>query len=245
MRTENQPTQDQLNKLVEKHGWENQMNRSKGLDSWSNYGGENLGNLVVVVGRNRDSGILDESNFQAALEILGGESDSVQVHRFGHWGCGWFELILVDPKDRTKLIEAYNIIKALEHYPVLDDMDYSEGEWEYRSNYAEESKESLAEAIAVHFGIDLENHDKTLRKCLESLAFTLNMECQSHYGNDSCVYIYECREPDDRDLDRLYKCLNEVESNIYYSETAEESPIVALIEYLKACIGPAIGKDEK
>jgi len=40
--------------------------------------------LVVPVSRNRDSNTLAESNFDAALEMLGGESDTVEVHRFGH-----------------------------------------------------------------------------------------------------------------------------------------------------------------
>ena len=46
--------------------------------------------FVVPVGRNRDSGPASESNFKAALEMLGGESDDVEVCNFGHWACGWF-----------------------------------------------------------------------------------------------------------------------------------------------------------
>lgn len=58
---------------------------------------------VLPVTRTRDSGTFDQSNFETALRILGGESETCEVHRFGHWGPGWFEIILVHPErtDRT------------------------------------------------------------------------------------------------------------------------------------------------
>ena len=86
--------------------------------------------LVVPVGRNRDSGIRQESNFQTALKMLGGESKKVQVHRFGHWGPGWFEIILVDPKATKKVEIAEEIRSKLEDYPLLDEDDYSRREYE-------------------------------------------------------------------------------------------------------------------
>lgn len=85
--------------------------------------------LVLDVSRNRDSGPLAESNFDTALNMLGGESDSVEVHRFGHWGPGWFELILIKPgTDQVKTGE--EIESSLEDYPVLDDEDHSRREYE-------------------------------------------------------------------------------------------------------------------
>ena len=86
----------------------------------------------------RDSGPLDQSNFAQFLEGLGGESDTVEVHRFGHWGPGWFEIILVDPADQKALAKAYDMARALEDYPVLDEEDMSrresdlmDDEWQY------------------------------------------------------------------------------------------------------------------
>lgn len=83
--------------------------------------------LVVPCGQNRDSGILDQSNFKAALDMLGGESDTVEVHRFGHWACGWFEIIIAAPElaGQVEQIEA-----RLEEYPVLDGDAHSEMETE-------------------------------------------------------------------------------------------------------------------
>lgn len=83
--------------------------------------------LVAPVSQTRDSEALEQSNFATCLEILGGESETVEVHRFGHWGHGWFELILVDPSRRDE-VEA--IADRLENYPVLDEEDFSRREWE-------------------------------------------------------------------------------------------------------------------
>lgn len=81
--------------------------------------------IVAPVGRNRDSGVLDESNFAVAVERLGGECETVEIHRFGHWACGWYEIILVHPSkaDMVRQIE-----DALEDHPVLDEMHHMEAE---------------------------------------------------------------------------------------------------------------------
>lgn len=84
--------------------------------------------LVVPVMRTRDSGPLDESNFDAAAKRLGGEGDTVEVHRFGHWGPGWFEIIIVDPTSEAATV-AQEIEACLADYPVLDENDFSEREW--------------------------------------------------------------------------------------------------------------------
>lgn len=83
--------------------------------------------FVAPVSRNRDSQSLAESNFAAALETLGGESETVEVHRFGHWGPGWFEIILVHP---SRFADAQAIADRLEIYPILDEEDVSAREWE-------------------------------------------------------------------------------------------------------------------
>ena len=88
--------------------------------------------LVVPVIQTRDSGPLEESNFAAALGMLGGESDTVEVHRFGHWGPGWYEIIIVAP-DSPQAGKAREIESKLEGYPLLDEDDFSEREWEQAS----------------------------------------------------------------------------------------------------------------
>ncbi len=91
--------------------------------------------LVLPCAQNRDSGCLDRSNFEVALKELGGESEDVQVHRFGHWGPGWFEIILVNPANEEKARIAEEIEASLENYSILDEFHYSELEFETASNY--------------------------------------------------------------------------------------------------------------
>jgi hypothetical protein len=89
--------------------------------------------VVPNCGRNRDSGP-EESNFFVALKMLGGESETVEVHRFGHWACGWFEIIIVNP-DSPQAAIAEDIERCLAEYPLLDDDDFSEREWNEASEY--------------------------------------------------------------------------------------------------------------
>jgi hypothetical protein len=101
-----------------------------GLDSTSNYGGEMIpDNFLILLGRNRDSDILTESNWVTALEQLGGESETVRIDRIGHWACGWVEYLSVD-KDSEQFKIAEEIEGALDGYPVLDDEHHSQLEEE-------------------------------------------------------------------------------------------------------------------
>lgn len=84
--------------------------------------------LVAPVARNRDSDCLSESNFHAFIEAMGGESENVQIHRFGHWANGWFEIVLINPAMPELVKQAEELEAALENYPVLDENDFSERE---------------------------------------------------------------------------------------------------------------------
>lgn len=86
--------------------------------------------LIAPVSQTRDSGELDQSNFTVALDMLGGESETVEVHRFGHWGPGWYEIIIVDPADTERAAILETIASRLEDYPILAEEDLSNREWE-------------------------------------------------------------------------------------------------------------------
>lgn len=85
--------------------------------------------LVCSVSQTRDSDPLNQSNFACALKMLGGESDTVEIHRFGHWGPGWFEIIIVAPNTEAARV-AQEIEDRLADYPILDEMDHSQREQE-------------------------------------------------------------------------------------------------------------------
>ena len=84
--------------------------------------------LVAPVSKTRDSEAIERANFDATLRELGDESETIQVHRFGHWGPGWFEIILIDPADEARVKIAQEIEDALSDYPVVDDSLWSEYE---------------------------------------------------------------------------------------------------------------------
>lgn len=101
----------------------------------SHYAGEVWPAWYVFLGRNRDSDMLTESNFDAALAKLGGESDTVRVIRESHWAVGWVEWIGIHQDDARALRLADDMEESLSDYPVLDDYDLSEREFNAALDY--------------------------------------------------------------------------------------------------------------
>ena len=87
---------------------------------------------VVPVLQTRESGTLAKSNFQAALDLLGGESETVEVHCFDHWAEGWLEIILLHP---SRIAKGEAIENILEEHPVLNEDKYSALLWETAAEY--------------------------------------------------------------------------------------------------------------
>ena len=101
-----------------------------GFDSFDNYFGDLPSNdLIVVVTRSRDSDLIEESNWECALEMLGGENSSVKIHRFGHWACGWWDALCVIQGSEKEEI-GREIVESIENYPLLDEEDHSRRESE-------------------------------------------------------------------------------------------------------------------
>ena len=88
--------------------------------------------LVLPCGTNRDADALTRANWESAVEMLGAvdpEGEDHEEHSFGHWGPGWFALILVRPGSKAAGV-AEEIERAIENYPVLDDEKLSAIEWD-------------------------------------------------------------------------------------------------------------------
>lgn len=104
------------------------------LEPWTmpaNYVGETWPNTYRSgFGRSRDSDCLEENNFVEALAALGGESETVQVVREGHWAVGWVEWIAISADDEKaiRIAEALNERRA--DYPSLNDDTLTEREME-------------------------------------------------------------------------------------------------------------------
>jgi hypothetical protein len=82
--------------------------------------------IVGPCSQTRDSDALDRSNFETLQKLLDDQGVEYEVHRFGHWGPGWIEIVLVHP-DGTDHID--EIRRRLDDYPILDENDHSEREW--------------------------------------------------------------------------------------------------------------------
>ncbi len=79
------------------------MKDIKGREDW----------ICSPVVKYRDAGPVEKANFDSILKILGGESETVEIHHIG-----WNEIILVHPK---RVAEMEAISKKLEQCAVLDD----------------------------------------------------------------------------------------------------------------------------
>lgn len=82
--------------------------------------------LVAPVAVNRDSDCLQRSNWAVVTEdIQKAGDDDCQIHRFGHWANGWFEIMLVRPEsEAAKVAELWE--NALSEYPVASDDHFSD-----------------------------------------------------------------------------------------------------------------------
>jgi len=100
---------------------------------------------VSEINHTRDSDILSESNWIALLELLGGEKDTVEIHRFNHWAVGWIEIIIVDTEDIDTHLKLLKAEKDYDGYPCLDEELYSNMETEAMEKYWDEI--SLSEKI--------------------------------------------------------------------------------------------------
>lgn len=95
------------------------------------YAGASWDNYYAFLSRSRDSSLLDESNFECALERLGGENNPmVVVIRERHWAYGWLEWIAIHKDDEKALRLADEMCGELERYPALNEDDWSERQYE-------------------------------------------------------------------------------------------------------------------
>ncbi len=125
------------------------------FDSRSNYCGETeFPELDALLTQSRDSDVLTRSNFECALEQLGGESDSVEVHRFGHWACGWWEVIAVK-RGTPEYKIAEDIEASLADYPILNESHYSELEWDEAQEYWAQMRVSERVELCQRFDVSV------------------------------------------------------------------------------------------
>lgn len=107
----------------------------------------------------RDADILTQSNFEVISNDLGADKvPGVAIHSFNHWGCGSFDLILINPWNKSALEKAEDWAHQLSNYPVADDDNYMNRVFEARSEYvAYDGISALSAKLADEYGLDLDN----------------------------------------------------------------------------------------
>ena len=88
---------------------------------------ENRDWLVSSIQLNRDSGLIEKSNWLTFIDDLGALEDEGghhwEIHRFNHWACGWFEIVILNPNSRDSRVldQALKLESALQEYPILSE----------------------------------------------------------------------------------------------------------------------------
>ena len=81
-------------------------------------------------GKHRDSDLLQESNFDVALKELKRVSGkSVEVMHTNHWAVGWYDHIMVRTTAKKTMEKVLELCNRLDNYPILNEEDYSEREF--------------------------------------------------------------------------------------------------------------------
>jgi hypothetical protein len=94
------------------------------------YGGrEPSGFMSGGFGQHRDSNPLEVSNFEAARKVYADAGVEARADSFNHWAVGWVEELIV-PITRASVATLEGLRERIESYPVLDDEDFSQREWD-------------------------------------------------------------------------------------------------------------------
>lgn len=142
----------------------------KNLEKWtlpSSYIGATHENSYMFLGQNRDSDVLTRSNFEVALKRLGGESETVQVIREGHWAVGWIEWIKIDACNVNALKLADEMMDDLDDYPILDESHFSEKEHNENYDYLQRELSYFLGQLCEELDIQEETLTKDEKETLE------------------------------------------------------------------------------
>lgn len=160
------------------------------LNRWKlppNYWGPRWdGYFVAPVTRNRDSSLLELSNWGSQWDALKGlrkdvpgeDVSSPCIVSENHWAVGWVEWVAIHESNAEALREADEMAAALESYPILDEESHSRAEWEAYANEWEDrwTRRGFAAACRDVFGLCDAAKDRledaepdALRKAFENL----------------------------------------------------------------------------
>lgn len=136
--------------------------------------GSDKSNWAMTVSKHRDSGLLDESNYEVISEDMRTRfPDDVEDVRFSHWAVGWVDHLFVRIHDANgEFTPAFDAIvdweQQLSDYPVADEDHYSNLEYETAiHNIYSEGRAYVGTGIPEHWAYDVygwlsDNNEKAL-----------------------------------------------------------------------------------
>lgn len=97
----------------------------------------------------RDSGLLEQANWRAQEKRLADLGD-YETHRFGHWACGWFEVVLLPPDTPVSLLATLDT----SDYPILcedtfGDLEHQAEEEAWTQGYSGGPVDALLDELEV------------------------------------------------------------------------------------------------
>jgi len=138
--------------------------------------------IVAPVILTRDSGPLERSNWETVRrDILAADAgEDVETHRFGHWGPGWFEIVLIRPGSPAEAV-AREWAASLEGYAVADEEALAREELEEAGQSWEDWGRSdwIRALEREHAGLDLSEVQDAALDTLWELA-----EGMTEHGGD-------------------------------------------------------------
>jgi len=83
--------------------------------------------VLSFISKNRDSKPLEITNFeytQNALEGVQEEGENWEILEFGHWACGWYQIIITNPESKEITGKVEEIEEMYRNHIVLDEERY-------------------------------------------------------------------------------------------------------------------------
>lgn len=187
------------------------------FEGYQNYMGRQFFGTFSLIGKNRDSEYLSQSNYECILnelEKLGEEEKDFIIEASSHWACGWVEIIHIPIDAKKEILDfCLKTLNDLDDYPIFDESHFYELEHEEVKKYAESE--------ASYFISKLGDISDELKQGIESL-FYYGFEASSHdYGADQAFFDIENSE--------------DIERTIIYMQDNRllEAHILETIEFLK------------
>jgi hypothetical protein len=103
------------------------LNGPTAFDSGVNYIGETPTDCYIApysITRESADEPMASSNYECQWDVL--KDTQARKESFGHWACGWYELVLIPETDEEGLKIADGLARNLDSYPILDEGLFSE-----------------------------------------------------------------------------------------------------------------------